>query len=125
MSEFSSCVSTFLVPLVYPFPLLLPKRMCSKESVLGLLPSFTWILFTLSLLFKRLFLFFLALLGLCRFADFSLVAISLVVSLVVVHELLIAVASLLVKHRLSGPHGLSSCRSQALEPKHSRCAARV
>ena len=67
----------------------------------------------------------MALLGLCCFADFSLVAVSLVVSLEVVHKLLIAVASLLVKHRLLGLHGLSSCRSRALEPKHSSCAARV
>ena len=98
------------------------KRVCPWTSPFSHLD----IIYSLSFLNVYFyFLFFLAWLGLCRFADFSLVAVSLVVSLVVVHELLIAVASLLVKHRLLGPHGLSSCRSQALEPKHSRCAARV
>lgn len=47
MSGFSSCVLVFLALPVYPFPLLHPKHMCSKGSVLGLLPSLTWILFTL------------------------------------------------------------------------------
>lgn len=48
---------------------------------------------------------FLAVPGLRCFADFPLAAVSLVVSPVVVRELLTGVASLVAKHRLSGPRG--------------------
>ena len=48
-----------------------------------------------------LFIYLLAVLGLCCHAGFSLVAESRGCSLVVVHRLLIAVASLVADHTLS------------------------
>ena len=62
---------------------------------------------------------FLAVLGLCCFMGFSLVAGA---PLVAVHGLLVAVASFFSEHGLQGTqasvvaaHGLRSCGSQALE----------
>ena len=50
----------------------------------------------------HLYLLFLAVLGLCCFVDFSLVAVSWGSSLVAMHELLVAVIFLVVEHRLQG-----------------------
>ena len=56
--------------------------------------------FPVELFFKNFTYLFLAVLGLRCCVGFSLVAVSASYSLVVVHGLLIAVASLLVEHRL-------------------------
>ena len=77
---------------------------------------------TLKTIFQNyLFIIFLAVLGLCCSTGFSLVVTNGGYSLVTVHRLLIAVASL-VKHRLQGSqasvvvaHGLCSFGSWALE----------
>ena len=67
---------------------------------------------------KKLFFLFLAALGLLLHTGFSLV---------VVHGLLIVVASLVVEHGVCASvvvaHGLSSCGSQALERRLSSCGA--
>ena len=54
------------------------------------------------------------------YLGFSLVAVSGGYSLVVVYRLLVAVASLIVEHRLQ-EHGLGSCGPQALGHRLSSC----
>lgn len=127
MFKFSFCVSTFLAPLVYPSPLLLPKHMCSEGSVLGLLPSLTRILFTLSLSFLGV-CFYLRIFGCagssllrgfsssCRFSScFSSGGAG------ASHWSGFSSR----KAQALGAPWLSSCRSWALEPRHRSCAARV
>ena len=70
----------------------------------------------------------MAVLGLRCCTGFSLAAGSRVCSLAAVCRLLIAVASLVAKHRLKGTwasvvaaHGLSRCGSQALEHRLNSC----
>ena len=73
---------------------------------------------------------FLAVLGLCHFAGFSLVVASEGYSPVAVRGLLIAVASLVAKHRLTGTQpsvtalcGLHSRSSRAPELRLSTCGS--
>ena len=77
---------------------------------------------------KKLFIYF----WLCwssLLLGLSLVVVSGGYSLVVLHGLLIAVASLVAEHRLQGAwasvvvRGLSSCGSQALEHRLCSCGA--
>ena len=63
---------------------------------------------------------FMAVLGLCCCVGFSLVAVSWVYTLVIVHGLLVAVVSLVAE---LGAHGLGSCGSWALERRFSSCGA--
>ena len=79
-----------------------------------------------------IFLILLAVLGLCGCTGFSLVVADGTSSLVEVHGLLIAVASLVPERGLSGAQasvvgagGLSSCGSQALEHRLSSCATQA
>ena len=79
---------------------------------------------------KKLFIYF----WLCwssLLLGLSLVVVSGGYSLVVLHGLLIAVASLVAEHRLQGAwasvvvRGLSSCGSQALEHRLCSCGAQA
>lgn len=74
--------------------------------------------------FFILFYLFVALLGLCCFMGFSLVAVSRGYSLAVVQGFLIAVASLL-RSTGSRAHGLRSCSFWAVEHRLSSCDPRV
>ena len=90
-------------------------------------PHVTKLVFFLS--FKKVFIYlFLAMLDPRCSAGFSLVVESRGHSLVAVHELLIAVASLVVAHGLQATRApvvtapvLSSCSSQALEHRLNSC----
>ena len=80
--------------------------------------------------FFKKYLFILVVLGLRCYADFSPVAVGRGYSLATVDGLLIAVASLVAELRLQGSrasvvavHGLSSCSSQSLTHRFSRCGA--
>ena len=75
---------------------------------------------------------FLAVPGLHCYIGFSLIATSRSYTLVVVHRLLIAVASLIAEHRLegawpslAGARRLSSCGSQPLEYRLNGCGAQT
>ena len=86
-------------------------------------------------LFKSLYLFyclFLAVLGLCCCASFSLVALSQGYTLAVVLRPVFAVVSCVAEQRLQGAwasgvraHGLSGCSSQTLEHRFKSCGARA
>ena len=67
------------------------------------------LIFYILLLFFKLFIYLLAVLGLCCYVDFSLVVLSAGSSLVAVHGFLIELVSLVVAHGLSScvVHGLS------------------
>ena len=70
----------------------------------------------------RIFLFFLAALGLCCCVQAFSSCGKRGLLFVVVHGLLMAMASLVVEHGLLA-RGLSSCGSQALEHRLSSCGA--
>ena len=76
-----------------------------------------------ALLYLFIYLF-LAVLDLCCYADLQLQR-ARGCSRVAVHGLFIAVASLVVEHRLFRRLGFSSCCSQALELRLSSCDARA
>ena len=78
---------------------------------------------TISSFFKKknVAYLFLTVLGLRCSMDFSLVAASGGYSPVAVCRLLVAVASLVVEHRLDGQAGFSSCGSQALKHRLNSC----
>ena len=76
-------------------------------------------------LFLSVFILFLSMLGLCCWEGFSLVVASGGHFPVAVHELLIAVASLVAQHGLQDTWAFSSHGSQALEHKLSSCGTQA